>query len=79
MQEQHQLISNSVLLGRFVLAAWRGDEFTVSTAPHVKPGYGEWRDGRKKGQTLQHVVMYVILQVLVRSPSCCPISLLEEY
>lgn len=79
MQEQHQLISNSALLGRFVLAAWSSDEFTESTALHMKPGCGEWRDGRKRGQALQGVLMYIIQQVLVRSPPCCPISLLEEY
>lgn len=72
IQEQHQLISNSVLLGRFVLSACSGGEFIESTAPHVEPGCGEWREGGKRGQILQHVVMYIIQQVLVRSPSHLP-------
>lgn len=78
IQEQHQLIANFVLLGRFVLAAWSNDEFIESTGAHVKSGCGEWRDDRKQRQTLWHVLLCIIQQVLVRSLSCWS-SLLEQY
>lgn len=72
MQEQHQMISTSFLPGRFVLPAWKGDELIESATANMTAG-------RRRGQSLHHVLVYFIWQVLAKNPSRCPTSLLEEY